>query len=231
MDVDHLRLYICAHIDEAVKKDPTFYPYCEDIDKKDKGARRFNDEIEGTPEEWQKRMEKTKCHADEIMFKLSADYLKREIILHLVGCGFDKNVYRPADESLPSDVQPINLLYFSQTLFGIGHYQSIRPRKSNLMDVTNVTDSTVNNSKFESTQIESGPKKRKGSKRKKPNVSPELSSRFTRSQNKTDTSENMTMRSTRSKSQSSLPKKSKVQSETKTKSRSKSSSSNKRARR
>ena len=225
MDIKDFRKYICSHLDEAIKVDPTFFPECI-VASKDKGAKRFRDEIEGTPKEWKKRMGKNKVHADEIMFMLSSDYLKREIVLHLVGSGFDKWVYKP-NGSMPFEIEPMNLLYFSQTRFGVGHFQSIRPVQQNMNNTKEVDkdNSSISDPLFESTKLEGV--KRKGSKRKRKNESNQENSRQTRSRSKLESFDNMTLRSTRSKSNNSEVPKSKSD----TKTRSKSASSNKRARR
>ena len=228
MNIKDFRKYICSHLDEAIKIDPTFFPVCVKASK-DRNAKRFRDEIEGTPKEWQKRMGKNKVHADEIMFMLSSDYLKREIVLHLVGSGFDKWVYKP-NGSIPFETEPMNLLYFSQTRFGVGHFQSIRPVQQNVQNSKEANkmekdDSSISAPLFESTKLEGV--KRKGSKRKRNIESNEECSRQTRSRSKLESFENMTLRSTRSKSNNSTVPKSKPELKT----RSKSASSNKRARR
>lgn len=148
LDTNALRKMICRKLDKLMESDPLMFPKCIKI----RNRGRFNDEKEGTPEEWKTRMGTNKCHADEIFFRLSSECIKREIVLYLVGAGFSTRIYRPTMSSIPANSDPIHMLYFSETKFGVGHFQSIRPvdhlESVNLNftpDVDNKTRNTTEN--------------------------------------------------------------------------------------
>ena len=65
---------------------------------------------------------------NQIFRTLASLLLKRTIIFHpVIKVGYDKRTYHP--EFLQNG-QPFHLLYFSETLFSYGHFQSLRPAET-----------------------------------------------------------------------------------------------------
>ena len=110
-----------------MKSDKNFKEFF--CDERPADATGNGDEREGKPEEWYNRLSQTAIYADEIFFNLSAEALKREIVFFMVGTGFDTRVYKPKDP-VPNHFSPMYVLYFSETAFPPGHFQSIRPKSN-----------------------------------------------------------------------------------------------------
>ena len=96
----------------------------------------YNEEIGETSEDGMKKWMKDMIgppivYADEIVFRLTSLLMKRTIIFYPIfecdghqGCG--KIIYNP---EFMEEYDPFHLLYFSETRFTDGHFQSIRPKE------------------------------------------------------------------------------------------------------
>ena len=85
-------------------------------------------------DEWKNKMEQNAVFCDETFQQLAADYFKRDIVLVCVfpEDGHDGRGMIVKKCNFPAESPPIHLLYYNETRFAAGHFQSIVRSKSDL---------------------------------------------------------------------------------------------------
>ena len=78
----------------------------------------------GSKNEWKEKMKQNAIFCDEIFIQLASNMLKRIIILIPV---FGNGQVKISPQFDDSGHPPYYLLYYSETRFQAGHYESIRP--------------------------------------------------------------------------------------------------------
>ena len=85
---------------------------------------------DGTVEDWEEYMLGNHIFVDHIFLQLAAEYFERKIILFPVFPEDGESFEFVPSGALQSQTT-LYLLFFSETRFIHGHYQSIRPRTEN----------------------------------------------------------------------------------------------------
>ena len=85
-------------------------------------------------DDWKNKMEQNAVFCDETFQQLAADYFKRDIVLVCVypEDGHNERGLIMVKCNFPTESQPIQLLYYNETRFAAGHFQSIVRSKSDL---------------------------------------------------------------------------------------------------
>ena len=78
-------------------------------------------------EDWKQKMRQDRVYCDEIFQQLTADYFKRDLVLI---CAFQEDGYDQIGRivkkcSFETTGPPLYLLYYNETRFAEGHFQSI----------------------------------------------------------------------------------------------------------
>ena len=114
-----MRTYVVKSVDQMIRSGAFSRDFFAHADE--------NDEYDGSVETWKKSMLNTKKieYADERCYELASLLLKRTIIFYpVMQVGYETITYHP--EFLQNG-RPFHLLYFSETVFSDGHFQSLRP--------------------------------------------------------------------------------------------------------
>ena len=94
----------------------------------------IEDDAIGEAPEWMKKMSTHGQDVDQLFIQLCSEVLQRKIILLPVnyedGHRDGKIEIFPRRKSRYTDVEPFYLLYYSESSFFNGHFQSIRPQQS-----------------------------------------------------------------------------------------------------
>ena len=75
------------------------------------------------PDEWAISLSRQGEHADPIFFKLASECVNRKIVLHSLIKEDQTGLQIIVPNTLVGDNPVINMLYFNETRFGVGHFQ------------------------------------------------------------------------------------------------------------